>query len=82
MLEKLSQFLSSEQPCESKSSHDAYVALQIAGVKKKTRSDCGRSTLEAIGFEFPIKDMLGKLVFSVIGECQISLQWCRRHIIS
>jgi len=38
MLEKSSQFLSSEQPCEPKSL-DA--ALNIAGVKKYARKTCG-----------------------------------------
>jgi len=38
MLEKSSQFLSSEQPCEPKSLD---VALNIAGVEKYARKTCG-----------------------------------------
>jgi len=38
MLEKSSQFLSSEQPCEPKSLD---VALNIAGVEKYVRKTCG-----------------------------------------
>ena len=38
MLEKPSQFLSSEQPCEPKSLN---VALKIAGVEKYPRKTCG-----------------------------------------
>ena len=38
MLEKSSQFLSSEQPCEPKSLD---VALNIAGVGKYSRKTCG-----------------------------------------
>jgi len=40
MHEKSSQFLSSEQPCEPKSLD---VALNIAGVEKYTRKNCGCS---------------------------------------
>ena len=40
MLEKSSQFLSSEQPCEPKSLH---VALKIAGVEKYPPKTCGCS---------------------------------------
>ena len=38
MLEKSSQFLSSEQPCEPKSLD---VALKISGVEKNPRKTCG-----------------------------------------
>ena len=38
MVEKSSQFLSSEQPCEPKSLD---VALNIAGVQKYARKTCG-----------------------------------------
>ena len=38
MLDKSSQFLSSEQPCEPKS---VDVALNIAGVEKYARETCG-----------------------------------------
>ena len=40
MLEKSSQFLSSEQPCEPKSLD---VALKITGVQKYPRKTCGYS---------------------------------------
>ena len=54
MLEKPSQFLSLEQPCEPKSLDDA---LNIAGVKRIRLENLRlRSTLEAIWFDFEWKD--------------------------
>ena len=53
MLEKSSQFLSSAQPCESKSLD---VALKSTGVQKiNSRKTCGYGQLEAIWFEFWMK---------------------------
>ena len=53
MLEKSSQFLSSEQPCEPKSLD---VALKIAGVEKNTLWKLVVvANLEAIWFEFWMK---------------------------
>ena len=53
MLEKSSQFLSSEQPCEPKSLD---VALKIAGVKKNTLGKLGVAVnLKVILFKFSMK---------------------------
>ena len=56
MLEKLGQFLSSEQPCEPKSLD---VALRITGVEKtpseNLRLRSSRVNLEAIWFDFWMK---------------------------
>ena len=53
MLEKSSQFLSSEQPCEPKSLD---VALKIAGVQKNTLGKLGVAVnLEVILFKFSMK---------------------------
>ena len=53
MLEKSSQFFSSEQPCEPKSLD---VALKIIGVEKKTLGKLVVTVnLEAIWFEFCMK---------------------------
>jgi len=49
MLEKSSQFLSSEQPCEPKTSD---VALNIAGVKNTLGKLAVAVNLEAIRLEF------------------------------
>ena len=57
MLEKSSQFLSSEQPCEPKSLD---VALKIAGIKKKTLKTCGcaqpRGHLIQVLYESSVND--------------------------
>jgi len=56
MLDKLSQFLSSKQPCKPKSLD---VALNIAGVEKIRSENLRlRSTLEAIRFKFWMKGAL------------------------
>ena len=52
MLEKSSQFLSSEQPCEPKSLD---VALKIAGVKKIPLENLVAVNLEVILFKFSMK---------------------------
>ena len=56
MLEKSSQFLPSEQPCEPKGLD---VALNIAGVDRIHSENLRlQSTLEAIWFEFWMKGVL------------------------
>ena len=79
MLEKSTQFLSSEQPCGPKSLN---VSLNIAGVER-IHSENMRlgSTLDAIWFEFEWKEgyWRWKFVSSVVSDSQISLTWYRRH---
>ena len=81
MLEKSSQFLSSDQPSEPKSLD---VALDIAGVEKYARKTCNCG--QPGGHSIPVLNE-GALVTVEIrvlcGRCsQISLKWCRRHLLA
>ena len=80
MLEKSSQFLSSDQPCEPKSLD---VALKITGVKKYPRKTCGygqpRGHLIRVLSERSVNDGGDS---SVVGDSQISLMLCRRYILA
>ena len=72
MLEKLSQLLSSEQPCEPKSLD---TALKIAGVEKYPQKTCGCSQskghLVQVLNERSVNDRY--FLSSGVGDSQISL---------
>ena len=85
MLDKSSQILSLEQPCESKSLE---VALNIAGVGKLGSENLRlRSNWIPFVSSFERKgaltsDVQWKFVSFVVGDSQISLKKCRRHLLS
>ena len=82
MLEKSSQLLSSEQPCEQES---VDVALNIAGVEIIRLENLQLwSTLKAIWFKFWMKEHYWqwKVLSCVVGDSQISLTYCQRHLIA
>ena len=81
MLGKSSHFFSSEQPCKLKSLN---VALKVAGVENKyprKTCSCGqpRGHLIRVLNERSVND--GGDFCLVVGESQISLIWCWRHIL-
>jgi len=75
MLEKSGRFLSSDQPSELKSLD---VALNIAGVAKYARKTCDCGKLGG----HSIRVLKGKERYSVVGDSQISLKLCRRHLLA
>ena len=73
MLEKSSQFLSSEQPCKPKSLD---VASNIAGIERICSENLYlRSTLEAIWFEFSMKGVLATVEICVLCALWFSNQF-------
>ena len=86
MLDKWSQFLSSEQPSEPKSFD---VALNIADVGKNTPGELVTAVnFEAIRFELwterSVSDGWNCVLCpgsSVVGDSQISFTYCRRHLL-
>ena len=84
ILDKSSQFLASEQPCDPKSLE---VALNIAGVEQIRSGNletcgCGQPGGHSIGVmnERSVTDRGN--VSSVVGDSQISLKYCRRHLLA
>ena len=82
ILDKSSQFLSSEQPCKPKSLEGAW---KIAGVEIIRSENLRlRSTWRPFDSSFEWEERYWRWIFvsSVVGDSQISLKWCRRYLLA